>query len=336
MQTKKLETWYLQHHLKFAFRQTTDPYRIWVSEIMLQQTQLETVMPYYERFLSLYPDVVALSEAQDEALKKCVEGIGYYRRFMLMKKAAIMIVKDYHGIIPDTYDALLALPGIGLYTAGAMMSIAYHQPYGAVDGNVIRILSRQYNIQEDMRQEKHKHVIRKINQSLIEQANPPDYTQAMMDLGRTICKPKNPLCEQCPIAETCQAYELGIQQTLPFMSKLHSVKEIDYIVLVIFSKDGFVLRKRKASLLEGMYEYPQYESESIQHVINMLDDQGIIIDVIGKAVEMQHVFTHQRWHMHIYQCRLIGQKIDTDWQIYREDEINQLPMATAHRKIRRS
>lgn len=335
MHTKKLEKWYVDHHKKFSFRQTEDPYKIWVSEIMLQQTQLDTVLPYFEKFIALYPDVYALAQTTNDALKKCVEGIGYYRRFKYMKKAALVIVHDFNGLFPDTYDQVLSLPGIGLYTAGAIMSIAYNKPFSAVDGNVIRILSRQYNIQEDMRQEKHKNIVRDLNQTLIEHTNPKDYTQALMDLGRTVCKPKQPKCEECPVAETCQAYELHIQDKVPFMSKLKAVKEIHYIVLVIQTKQGIILRKRTETLLEGMFEYPQFESESITFVVDLLDEMGIMIDVISEETLKQHVFTHQRWFMHIYECRLIGHNMKNDWHIYSEDDIEALPMAIAHKKIGR-
>ena len=335
MNTKKLETWYLKYHATFPFRETEDPYRIWVSEIMLQQTKLETVIPYYKKFITLFPTVDDLAHAHDDVLKKCVEGIGYYRRFKLMKEAAKVMVETYHGQFPSSYEDVLSLPGIGLYTAGAIMSIAYHQPYSAVDGNVIRIISRQYNLQEDMRLEKHKHLIRDKNQSLIEQANPHIFTQAMMDLGRTICKPKQPLCDQCPIADSCQAYDLGIQQMLPYMSKINKKKEIDYVVLIIHTNKGIILRKRKSKLLEGMYEYPQFESDSINHVIDLLDEEKITIDVMSDVSEYQHIFTHQKWYMHVYHCQLVGAKMADDWQMYTENEIKLLPMATAHRKIRR-
>ena len=334
MNIKKLESWYQKNHIKFPFRQTKDPYKIWVSEIMLQQTQLETVLPYYERFLNQFPDVFSLSKATDDSIKKCVEGIGYYRRFMLMKKAASVIVNDFNGTFPNHYKDVLSLPGIGLYTAGAIMSIAFEQPYGAVDGNVIRILSRQYLVESDMRLEKNKHTIRDLNQHLIEQSNPSDYTQALMDLGRTVCKPKNPLCESCPIAETCQAYDRGIVHQLPHITKLNQAKEMAYIVLVIHAKDGIVLRKRTETLLEGMYEYPQFESDSIQHVINELDEQGIMMDVLDGPIMKKHVFTHQKWFMQVYHCRLVGQHIKADWKIYTTKDMATLPMATAHKKIR--
>lgn len=334
MNTKKLESWYLEHHVAYPFRQTNHPYHIWVSEIMLQQTQMDTVIPYYERFIQLFPDIASLAVAHDDLLKKTVEGIGYYRRFKLMKQAAIHMMEKHDGVFPTLYEDVIKLPGIGTYTAGAIMSIAYGKPYSAVDGNVIRIISRQYLLDQDMRQEKHKRLINGINQQLIMHANPKDYTQALMDLGRTICKPKHPQCELCPVAETCQAYASSRQEQLPFLSKLNQTKSLSYIVLIIHTRTGIVLRKRTESLLEGMYEYPQFEYDSIQAVIDLLDQQGVIIDLYDEPVSFKHVFTHQTWHMHVYSCRLIGNKLLDDWQVYRIENIKKLPMAIAHRKIR--
>jgi A/G-specific adenine glycosylase len=334
MNIKKLEAWYEKNHRKLLFRETKDPYQIWVSEIMLQQTQVDTVLPFFKRFVNKYPNVLALSKTNEETLKKDVEGLGYYRRFKYMLKAAQLIVEKHNGVFPDTYEEVLSLPGIGKYTVGAIMSIAYHKPYSALDGNVIRVLSRYLNLEDDFRVEQNKKKLDEINQVYIEKASPNIYTQALMELGATICRPKNPKCEMCPLNDHCLAYELNIQESLPVMSKLKNKKYFNYITLKIEDDNGYLyLRKRTENLLEGMYEYPQFESESIYDVLSQLEDQGIYIDLIEEKKNYKHVFTHQVWHMQVYETRLIKNH-HLDWVKIKKDELKDIPMAIAHRKIK--
>ncbi|BCR35930.1 A/G-specific adenine glycosylase [Mariniplasma anaerobium] len=333
MDIKKLEAWYESNHRKLLFRETSDPYKIWVSEIMLQQTQVETVLPFFKSFIKKYPTVERLAKTDQETLKKDVEGLGYYRRFKYMLLAAKQIVDKNSGF-PSKYQDVLALPGVGKYTAGAIMSIAYNEPYSALDGNVIRVLSRYLNLNDDFRVEKNKKNLDQINQEIIESARPRIYTQSLMELGALICRPKNPKCEICPLNEHCIAYELNIQETLPVMAKLKDKKEFNYITLKLYDKnDQIVLRKRTESLLEGMYEYPQFESESIFDVISTLESNGVVIDVINKEMNYKHIFTHQIWYMKVFEARLLKGK-DLSWMMVDKEKIKQLPMAVAHRKIK--
>lgn len=334
MDIKRLEAWYDENHRKLLFRETKEPYLIWVSEIMLQQTQVETVLPFFKRFIEKYPDVLTLSKADEETLKKDVEGLGYYRRFKYMLKAAKIIVESFHGVFPSDYKEVLSLPGVGHYTAGAIMSIAYNKPYSALDGNVIRVLSRYLNIDDDFRVEKNKKNLNQINQTYIENATPYKYTQAMMELGATICRPKNPKCEICPLNEHCQAFELGNQELRPVLSKLNDKKELSYITLKIYDQEGYIyLRKRTESLLEGMYEYPQIESESIYDTLSKLEEQGIILDNMFEKQIVKHVFTHQIWIMHVYETKLLSRPM-AGWIKFDPQEIKHIPMAIAHRKIK--
>ncbi|MDI6452076.1 A/G-specific adenine glycosylase [Peloplasma aerotolerans] len=334
MNIKKLEAWYEKNHRKLVFRESNRPYDIWVSEVMLQQTQVETVLPFFERFMKKYPTVLDLADAKEETLQKAVEGLGYYRRFRNMHLAAKIIKDKYDGKFPSTYEEIIKLPGIGKYTAGAIMSIAYHQPYSALDGNVIRVLSRYLGNDSDMRVEKNKKALDQINQSYIEQANPNVYTQAMMELGALVCRPKNPKCETCPLQEHCFAYQNDLVDQYPVLSKLNDKKEFNYITLLIHSEHGLFLRKRDEELLKGMYEYPQFESESINSVIEMLEEQDIILDVYNHHKTYKHVFTHQVWHMDVYEAKLISGKLE-DWICMDLDQIHQAPMAVAHKKIKK-
>ena len=335
MDIKKLEAWYLKSHRDLPFRKTNDPYHIWVSEIMLQQTQVETVLPFFESFIKKYPTVFDLAKADIDVLRKDVEGIGYYRRFKLMHEAAQIIVEKYAGEFPKTYENLRSLPGIGSYTAGAIMSIAYHMPYSALDGNVIRVLARYYGIDDDFRLDKHKKKLNDINQKLIEQATPKVYTQALMELGALVCKPKQPKCEFCPLQEHCVAYHQNLTDKLPFLSKLQKQKEISYITLII-EKDGMLyLNKRQEKLLEGMYEYPQFEAEHIHYVLDQMIDNHIKLSCQLDETLYKHVFSHQIWLMNVFKCTLKSNP-HPDWIAIEKDKINEIPMAIAHRKIKLS
>jgi A/G-specific adenine glycosylase len=333
MDIKRLEVWYEKNHRKLIFRETNHPYYIWVSEIMLQQTQVEAVLPYFERHIKKYPTVKELALADEVVFQKDVEGLGYYRRFKNMLKAAKMIVDEYQGVFPNQYNDLIKLPGIGKYTAGAIMSISYNLPYSALDGNVIRVLSRYLGKDEDMRLEKNRKILDSINQSFIEKATPKIYTQAMMELGAKVCRPKNPKCEECPLSEHCFAYLNDQVEKFPVLSKLKDKKEFNYITLVIQYENKYILRKRTESLLEGMYEYPQYEVESISRIVNDFEDQGIHVSYYQYQKSYLHIFTHQIWNMHVYKV-IVKDKIMEDWILLDKEKISEMPMAIAHRKIK--
>lgn len=253
MDYKELFNWYQKNARILPFRQTKDPYAIWISEIMLQQTQVDTVVPYFNRFLKKYPNPSILSKTDLEIVLKDVEGLGYYRRFRNMHQTAMVIDHQLNGKFPSTYDEIIKLPGIGNYTAGAISSIAYNQAHSALDGNVIRVLSRYLKDDGDMRLDKNRKRLDKINQLLVENSkNPHDYTQSMMELGAVICRPQNPQCSICPINKECLAYQDGSVQKYPVMSKKAKAKIINYIVFMVKSKHGYYLRKRTESLLEGL------------------------------------------------------------------------------------
>jgi A/G-specific adenine glycosylase len=335
MDIKKLELWYKQNHRKLVFRETKEPYYIWVSEIMLQQTQVDTVLPFFSRFINQFPTVYDLAKADEDMLHKAVEGLGYYRRFRYMHLAAKKIVNEFNGQFPNTYKEVLSLPGVGKYTAGAIMSIAYNKPFSALDGNVIRVLSRYLNIDDDMRVEKNRMKLDHVNQEIIMNATPYVYTQAMMELGATICKPKNPLCDKCPLQAHCEAYANDLQSKLPVLSKLKKQKELNYITLIIRDKENIYLYKRTEELLKNMYMYPQFESESIQQVLSDLESKDIVLEPVEHLGQYKHVFTHLIWHMNVYEVRVIHMSDDVPYEKYKYQDIQNLPMAIAHRKIKR-
>lgn len=214
-----LINWYHQYHRQFPWRETENPYFIWISEIMLQQTTTEAVIPYFNRFLTTFPTITDLAIASLEDVYKLWEGLGYYRRAKHIHETAKIIVHQYNGIFPNTHKEILALKGIGPYTAGAICSIAYHMPTPAIDGNVLRIISRQYLLKDNIAETKTQKHITSIVAELLMGYDASAFNQGLMDLGATICRPLNPKCDQCPIQKTCLAYQNNQQKVLPINIK---------------------------------------------------------------------------------------------------------------------
>lgn len=332
MNIRALEAWYLKHQRVLPFRETDDPYKIWVSEIMLQQTQVETVLPYYMSFIKKYPNISALAETDQQTLLKEVEGLGYYRRFINMHEAAVQIQEDMDGQFPDSFEGVKSLKGVGQYTTGAIMSIAYNKPYAATDGNVIRVLSRIHAIKDDLRLDKHRRKVHEINQSMIEKGHPRIYTQALMELGALICRPTKPLCSKCPLKSDCLAFLEGRQETLPYISKKSPQKTSEWITLILKKNDCIFLRKRQERLLHGMYEYPQYNIKNVDDVCHQLAQQGIYIDQPRYLASYRHVFTHRIWEMQVYEAKVLSGQA-TDWELFSQEDSHHVPMAIAHRQI---
>jgi A/G-specific adenine glycosylase len=330
--TDRLKRWFLDNRRDLAFRKNRDPYRIWVSEIMLQQTQVDVVIPYFRRFLEAFPSVSELSNAEPDHVRKMTEGLGYYRRFRLMHEASKAIMDVHDGQFPKTYADVRALPGVGEYTAGAIMSIAYGKPYAATDGNVIRVIARHEGLTDDMRQPKSRKKVASIHQHLIERSDPAIHSEAMMELGALVCTPKRPLCETCPLNGTCAAYRDKMTGRIPFMSKRPEKETTSYVTFILEQEDAYVMRRRTESLLHGMYEWPQYEAESVHSVLMDLEREGIVIEITEPLPEVTHVFTHRIWHMRPYRARLVrGMK--EGFELVRKDRLSDKPMAVAHSKI---
>lgn len=306
MAFNELLSWYKKNQRPLPFRQTTSPYKIWVAEIMLQQTQVVTMLPYYERFIKKFTSIEDLAKATFDDVLPFVTGLGYYRRFRLMHQAAQVILELHSGNFPNTYQDVRSLPGIGDYTAGAIMSTAFQQPYSALDGNVIRVLTRLYMIDDDIRKSSTIKRLNALNQSLIDHKEPDIYTHAMMELGATICKPLNPKCDMCPLQDICQSYEHHVQSSFPYKSKATSKKHVNYMTCIIYNdQKQYVLKKETQSLFEGMYLFLQVESESVIYTTEWLFEQGIVVEHIGFMTQIKHVFTHQIWDMEVHAFKLI-------------------------------
>ena len=292
--------WYEENKRDLPWRQTRDPYRIWVSEIMLQQTRVEAVIRYYQRFLSRLPDVSALADCPEEELMKLWEGLGYYSRVRNMQKAARCIMTDRGGVFPDTFEGILTLPGIGEYTAGAIASFAFDLPYPAVDGNVLRVAARLAAFEEDILLPSSKKRLTAAVAAAQPKEQAATFNQAMIELGATVCLPNGaPRCEKCPLFDKCKARRLGIEQRLPVRKRPAPRKMEQRTVLILRAGDTVALRKRpEKGLLAGLFEpFSVPEALDGKSVEALLAANGIKPLRISPLGEAKHIFTHIEWHM---------------------------------------
>lgn len=295
--------WYERNKRILPWREDKDPYRVWVSEIMLQQTRVEAVKPYFDRFMKELPDAAHLAAAGEERLLKLWEGLGYYNRVRNMQKAAAIIMEDYGGSFPKDYEALVKLPGIGDYTAGAISSISFEKCVPAVDGNVLRILSRLLLYEEDVLSLKAKKEAKKALEPLMPKRRCGDFNQALMELGATVCVPNGaPHCIQCPWKALCLAHKEECWQDYPRKSAKKPRKIEEKTVLIVGDAERILLHKRPPKgLLAGMYELPSidgYEDEAA--VIKEVRRMGFSPLRIWRSGEAKHIFTHKEWHMKGY------------------------------------
>jgi A/G-specific adenine glycosylase len=306
--------WFEQQAANLPWRQTDNPYFIWLSEIMLQQTQVTTVIPYYERFTKRFPTIKDLADAPQDDLMKMWEGLGYYSRARNLQAAAKQVMEEYGGELPHTAAELRNLKGIGRYTAGAIASIAFEEPAPVVDGNVIRVFSRIFNIDDDVRQQATKNKIWDLAESLmpdVPAGRAGDYNQALMELGREICKPRNPRCDLCPINQHCKAFKFGVQEERPVKSKKAPTPHYDVTCGVIRNEQGeLLITKRPADkLLGGLWEFPGGKVENGETFEESLarelhEELGIQVNVGDFFMQVKHGYTHFKITLYAYECRL--------------------------------
>ena len=304
---KPLVEWYRQNKRELPWRDIRDPYRIWISEIMLQQTRVEAVKPFYSRFLHALPTVSDLAKAEEDKLLKLWEGLGYYNRVRNMQKAARQIMEMHGGEFPREYEAIRSLTGIGNYTAGAISSFAFGIPKPAVDGNVLRVTSRITGSYDDIMKAGTKTKVEKQLEAVIPKDCACDFNQGLIELGAIVCVPNGaPKCEICPLSHICEAHKKGIEQELPIKQKAKG-RRIEKKTIFIF-KDGenVAIRKRpKRGLLAGLYELPNVEGELTQdEALEYSKSIGLAplrIKPLGKA---KHIFSHVEWHMFGYSIRV--------------------------------
>ncbi len=292
--------WYRENHRDLPWRNTRDPYRIWVSEIMLQQTRVEAVKRYYERFLSELPTVKELAEVPEDRLMKLWEGLGYYNRVRNMQKAARQVMEEYQGEFPHTYDTIRSLAGIGNYTAGAVSSFAFGIPKPAVDGNVLRVLSRILASEEDIMKAGVRSWMERAVEEVIPEQNASDFNQGLIELGALVCVPNgDPRCRECPAAGLCLAREKGIQTRLPVKAKAKARRIEKRTILIFRDARGVAIRKRPSrGLLAGLYELPNVEGHLTgRQAADYGKSIGLMPVRVRKLEDAKHIFSHVEWHM---------------------------------------
>lgn len=302
-----LVQWYRENKRDLPWRENPEAYRVWISEIMLQQTRVEAVKGYYDRFLKTLPDVQSLAEAEEDQLLKLWEGLGYYNRVWNMQKAARQIMVDYHGVFPSDYEEIRSLTGIGSYTAGAISSFAFGKPESAVDGNVLRVLTRILADHSDIMKQSTKTKMEKALRKVIPEGSPSDFNQGLIELGAIVCVPNGePKCQECPVAHLCRAREEGRISEFPVKKKAKARRREDKTILVFRDDEEIAIGKRdKKGLLAGLYELPNVPGHlSRKEVENYCKEIGLLPIRIKKLPAAKHIFSHVEWHMIGYDIRV--------------------------------
>ncbi|WP_188498953.1 A/G-specific adenine glycosylase [Pullulanibacillus pueri] len=300
--------WYRKNHRDLPWRRTSNPYYIWVSEVMLQQTQVDTVIPYYEEFISRFPTMHELARAPQEEVLKRWEGLGYYSRARNLQSGVQEVVEKYNAKVPENKKDLLSVKGVGPYTAGAILSIAYQKPEPAVDGNVMRVLSRIFLIDEDITKVKTRQTFETILYDLIPEMEASAFNQALMEIGALICKPKGPICEECPLAHLCRSKAEGTQLHYPVKKKKMKPKDEAFVAVVLKdTQEKLLIQKRpEKGLLANFWEFPLLEMSDTQEdplkVVKSYfnkKNHDLIIEWTKSEQTVTHTFSHLKWHVNI-------------------------------------
>ncbi|MBN1978548.1 MAG: A/G-specific adenine glycosylase [Anaerolineae bacterium] len=326
------------------YRSARTPYRVWLAEVMLQQTQVDAVAPYYERFLARFSTVEALAAAPLEDVLKLWEGLGYYSRARNLHAAARQIVAQHGGQIPGTFEALLTLPGVGRYTAGAVASIAFGQDTPAVDGNVRRVLARAFAIREDVSRPGTQRELEALARSLLPPGQAGAFNEALMELGATVCTPRAPQCDRCPLRELCLARAAGEQTSLPVKRPRKRTPHYDVAAAVTVDKDGCVLvaQRNADDMLGGLWEFPGGKREAGETLAECLaremrEELDVGVEVGELLTVVEHAYTHFRITLRAFRCRIVaGEPRCLDCAAFRWaslPELDALPMSVADRKI---
>ena len=336
---KALLAWYRRGKRDLPWRRTKDPYRIWVSEVMLQQTTVRVALPYYESFLRRFDTVTALAAAGEEDVLAAWSGLGYYHRARNLHKGARYLLARHGGAFPRSLEAALAIPGVGLYTASAVLSIAFAKPLPVVDGNVRRVLARFHDLRG--KQWLREGPYYNLAEQLLDASAPGDWNQALMELGATICRPRKPACPACPLRRGCRARAAGRQEELPLSRRKRPTVKVTVAAAVV-QKHGRILlvRREKGRLMGGMWELPQtsLESRGLPDLVGeMKSRHGLTLAPGPLVASAGHTITFRRIRIEAYEARLVGRAHDSDRHLWAtRDEIASLPVSSMTHKVVRS
>jgi A/G-specific adenine glycosylase len=339
----KLVQWFEREHREMPWRSDPSPYKVWVSEMMLQQTQVVTVLPYFDRFIRRFPSFGALAAADLQEVLKLWEGLGYYSRARHLHQAANMIIRDYGGQPPRTADELRHFPGIGPYAAAAIASIAYNEPVPSVDGNLLRVCSRLWGLDTPMRQKALADEIRTRLTPLIRRVNPSYFNQAMMETGALICKPHNPLCGKCLLSKCCVAFKTGRTGELPIVERKGAVPHYRVGVGVVWKRDKILIARRcETQMFGGLWEFPggkQLKGEPLEWTVEReaLEETGVKCRVDAPYVTVKHAYSHFKITLTAFKCHWLSGRAralaSAELKWIKPSDLAAHPMPRANRRV---
>lgn len=336
---KDLIQWFYKYKRDLPWRKTKDPYYIWISEVMLQQTKVDTVINYYNNFTTRYPTIFDLANAPEQEVLKEWEGLGYYSRARNLHEAVKEVVTNYDGIVPDNPKALGALKGIGPYTQGAILSIAFNQTEPAVDGNVMRVLARILLIKDNIMEQKTRRRFEKIVREIISKEDPSAFNQALMELGALICIPRSPRCEECPVRSHCRAFDTNNEKNVPVRITKKHQKSLDYITVCLYDEAGNIAieQRPRTGLLANMWQFPMFEKNDLKEnsLVELFAERyGLNITVEEKLGDVKHIFSHLTWNLTVHYA-LVKQIIqdENNLKFVSSTELLTYPISVAHQKV---
>ncbi|GEN55387.1 A/G-specific adenine glycosylase [Halobacillus faecis] len=335
---KDLIHWFKEEQRILPWRENQDPYRVWVSEIMLQQTRVDTVIPYFNHFMDKFPTPDALAQADEQEVLKAWEGLGYYSRARNLQNAVREVVSEYDGVVPADPEELGSLKGVGPYTRGAILSIAYDIPDPAVDGNVMRVLSRILRVEDDISKQSARKLFEELVKELISEEDPSSFNQGLMELGALVCTPKTPSCMLCPVQEHCRAFDEGVETELPVKASKKKQKKSPYLLLLVQNEKGEVLIEQRpdTGLLASLWQYPMVPLEDVgQEAVEnwFYGEYGLKVKVGESVKRIKHVFSHLIWEMEVIKVTVKEGTLDHERATFIAPEnMEDFPFPVSHQK----